>query len=203
MAEERLNGSGLGTRTRSCCGDLLADFDTDRMEQLGREYASDLVVLLPEFVPSNCAAMLLAATKAAPRRRVTCGAAVSWDEQRFDSSHVAHRLFARPEFVALARKLSGLEHIDLDCCWTSCYRIGEFINSHRDGAGRIQLLVCLQAAPGRENGGVLIVDGREIVLTAGDGVAFQATGLDHYTTPLVATENEMHPQRVVLVARYG
>lgn len=192
--------STLEAYTIGLC-DLSADHD--RMEQLGREYASARVVLLPQFVSSDCAAKLLDATKDTPRRRVTCGATVSWDEQQFDSGHVAHRLFARSEYLALARMLSGLGRIDLKCCWTSRYRVGEFINSHRDGDGRIQLLVCLQAPQDRESGGVLVVDGREIDLAPGDGVAFEATALDHFTTPLVATENEMHPQRVVLVARYG
>lgn len=189
--------------TRSCCGDLLAHVDHDRMEQLEREYASARVVLLPQLVSSDHAAMLLDSTKDVPRRRATCGGEVSWDEQQFGSSHVTHRLFARPELMALARMLTGLERIDLKSCWASSYRVGEFINSHRDGEGRIQLLICLQAPQDRENGGALIVDGREIVLAPGDGMAFQATGLDHHTTPLVATESNKHPQRAVLVARYS
>jgi hypothetical protein len=198
-----LTGSGKEAVTRPCCDDPLADLDHDRVEQLRRDYASELVVLLRELVSPDYAAKLLEATKDAPRRRVTCGASVSWDEQRFDSRHVAHQFFARPEFVALARNLSGLDQTDLKCCWTSCYRIGEFINSHRDGDGSIQLLICLKAPAGRENGGVLIVDGRELILAPGDAVAFAATRLDHYTTPLVATENDGDPQRVVVVARYG
>jgi hypothetical protein len=198
-----LNRLGTDALIRSGCGVLLANFNPERIEQLRREYVSNLVVVLPGFVPPDYAAMLLDATKEAPRRRVTCGAEVSWDEQQFGSSHVAHRLFARPAFIAFVRKLSGLQHIDLKYCWTSCYSVGEFINSHRDGDGRIQLLVCLQAPRNRANGGLLTVDGREILLAPGDGVAFQATALDHCTTPLVASENEIHPERVVLVARYG
>jgi hypothetical protein len=66
----------------------------------------------------------------------------------------------------------------------------------------VQLLVCLQAPPSSQNGGKLFVDGTELFLTPGDAVVFEAVRLEHYTTPLVASEDEPDPRRIVLVGRY-
>ena len=47
-----------------------------------------------------------------------------------------------------------------------------------------------------------MVAGTELFLSSGDAVIFEATRLEHHTTPLVATAEEPTPTRTVLVGRY-
>jgi hypothetical protein len=181
----------------------LASLDEQRMTQLACEFTQNRLVVIRQLVDRSHARALLAATKDVPARRVKCGTGgVTWDEQNFSSGHLVYRLFERPEISTLAKRLSGLENIDQLSCWTSCYVAGEYINSHRDGAGSIQVLVCLQAPLASASGGVLIADGREIYLAPGDAVVFDATRVTHRTSALVVTEDDAEPRRVVLVGRY-
>jgi hypothetical protein len=87
-------------------------------------------------------------------------------------------------------------------CWASSYRLGEFINSHPDTAGTIQVLVCRRSPRSADNCGHLVVNGTSLVLVVGDAVVFDATRLDHHTTPLVATDEHAEPQGMVLVGPY-
>jgi hypothetical protein len=43
---------------------------------------------------------------------------------------------------------------------------------------------------------------RQVVLAVGDAGGFDATRLDHHTTPLVATDEDAEPQGMVLVGPY-
>jgi hypothetical protein len=48
----------------------------------------------------------------------------------------------------------------------------------------------------------LVANGTSLVLAVGDAVVFDATRLDHHTTPLVATDEDAEPQGMVLVGPY-
>jgi hypothetical protein len=175
----------------------------DQIDHLARSYATQRFVVIRRLLADHRATALLTATRDAPRQRVTCGhRGVSWDQQNFDADHLAYQLFEVPALVTLVTGLTGMDRIDRISCWTSCYAVGEFINTHRDAAGTIHVLVCLQSPPSTDNGGVLIVEGNDIWLLPGDAVAFEATKLEHSTTPLVASAKEPDPRRVVLVGRY-
>jgi hypothetical protein len=47
-----------------------------------------------------------------------------------------------------------------------------------------------------------VVNSTSLVLAVGDAVVFDATRLDHHTTPLVATDEDAEPQAMVLVGPY-
>lgn len=177
--------------------------DASRLEQLAKQYAAVRFAPIPVLLYPDHARTLLATTANVPARRVQCGNRhVAWDEQSFDPGHPAYQFFEQPGLVELAQTLTGRKAMTGLTCWTSGYRSGEYINPHRDRAGTIQLLVCLQAPRSPQNGGTLIVDGNELFLSPGQAIAFDATSLEHYTTPLTPSEDEPDPQRVVLVGRY-
>lgn len=185
----------------------LVDVD---ISQLAERYQTARFAHIPRFVQPDYAAQLLAATQGVPSKRVVCGSEAvvygiveaEWDEQNFDSDHPAHQFYLTDEVVDFVQSVSGLQAVSQLVCWTSCYRMGEYINPHCDSEGTVQLLVCLQAPPGPQNGGKLIVGGAELFLSPGDTVVFEATSLEHSTTPLIASEDEPDPRRVVLVGRY-
>ena len=149
------------------------------------------------------AAALLATTESVQSRSVMCGDPhIRWDEQLFEAEHPAHQYFRRPKTVNLIHALTGSREVRQTVCWTSGYKVGEYINPHRDRAGSIQLLICLKAPHTPESGGALVINGQEMFLTPGDAVALEASALEHYTTPLLATNDEPDPRRIVLVGRY-
>ncbi len=88
---------------------------------------------------------------------------------------------------------------------TSEYGTGEYINPHVDGAGHVQVVLCVRAsAP--ENGGALCLRHYDeddcYHLAAGDAILFRATEVEHWTVPLVPTTYDPRPERVVICARY-
>lgn len=173
------------------------------LPDLIQHYTSERLVSLPGLIAPNNAYELLMATQAVPARRVWCGLErVTWCEQNFEPGHLAYELFEREQAVGLVTTLTGLSERRGLSVWTSAYGAGEYINPHRDSSGSIQLLVCLQAPSDPVQGGELIVDGTRMFLRPGDAIAFEATTLEHHTTPLIATVDEPDPRRVVLVGRY-
>jgi hypothetical protein len=172
-------------------------------EELSSRYEENRFALIKAFIGPEETKTLLTATYSTPARRVICGIPnVSWDEQNFDPEHPAHQFFWQREITDLIRSMTQLGTIDQLACWTSVYGLGEYINPHCDRGGSIQLLVCLQSPASHRNGGELTVGNQTFFLTAGDAVAFEATKLVHHTTPLVGSESDPNPRRVVLVGRY-
>jgi len=90
-------------------------------------------------------------------------------------------------------------------CWINLYRAGEYISPHRDVAGSIQLLIALVSADS-ECGGIFIanIHGRklEFLLAPGDGMLFEATTVEHYTTPLSPSQSNPEPRRMNAVMRF-
>lgn len=170
---------------------------------LTSQFASQGFVHLPGLIGPDQAAELLASTADVVSRRVECGVEnVTWDEQQLGPGHAGYEFFLQPRLTDLVQTLTGLFAIRKLMCWTSCYGVGEYINPHGDRYGTVQLLVCLKSARTAQQGGYLVVDGTELFLSAGDAVVFEATRLEHHTTPLIASAEEPTPTRVVLVGRY-
>lgn len=173
------------------------------LPDLAERYTKERLVHLPGLISPDEAQQLLASTEYIPARRVWCGLEdVSWHEQTFEPGHPAHDFFEQEPAKNLVMALAGRQSYLGFTSWTSIYRVGEYINQHRDGAGSIQLLVCLQSPPGPANGGELVVGGSRLFLRPGDAVVFEATALEHYTTPIVPTAEDANPHRTVLVGRY-
>jgi hypothetical protein len=174
-----------------------------QQELLVEQYRRDRFVPISGLLDLSNAAALLAATEDVPAYRVrVSGNTDTWDEQNFDPNHPAYQFFEQDILVGFIRTLTGLKRVNQLMAWTSIYRLGEYINPHTDSAGSTQLLVCLKAPRSPEQGGKLVVGGQELFLTPGDAIAFEATSLEHCTTPLIATKDEPEPRRVVLVGRY-
>jgi hypothetical protein len=179
---------------------IRGDLDVTR---LAKEYDSARHVLLPGFVSPEWAANMLAATQDVVAKRVKCRTnIVSWEEQIFIPGHPMHQFFARADMMSLMQAVVGVPCLKLTDCWTSCYQRGEYIEPHTDGRGTTQLLICLQTTAGPECGGELVVANQRYFLKTGDAIGFEATTLEHSTTPLQPTPQEPNPRRVVLVGRY-
>jgi predicted 2-oxoglutarate/Fe(II)-dependent dioxygenase YbiX len=179
----------------------------DQLPELTAAYRAAQFVHLPGLLSPERAAELVATTQSAAVRRVKCGdPGIAFGEQRFASEHPIRRLLAT-ELAPLALALTSADRIIRLACWTLVYGPGEFINSHTDAEGSIHLVVCLQAPPTDTQGGRLILHPDTsaqvaLELAPGDAVAFNAMGVRHRTTPLIASPDAPDPSRVVGVGRY-
>ncbi|KAF0847067.1 hypothetical protein [Nocardia caishijiensis] len=172
------------------------------IHRLASHFTRRRYVHLPGLVRAERAARLLESTEGLARRRVECGLEnVSWDEQELVVGDPGYEFCRSPRLTQLIRMLVGTT-VGPPVCWTSCYSVGEYINPHRDRGGTAQLLLCLKSPLTSSQGGSLILEGAELFLSPGDAVLFEATRLEHHTTPLVASEVDPAPTRTVLVARY-
>jgi hypothetical protein len=91
-------------------------------------------------------------------------------------------------------------------CWVTRCGTSGFIPRHRDRYGTAQLLICL-AVPPVENGGALGLQPPgcsedHLQMGPGDVVVIDATAVDHWITPLIATERVPEPERLAAVGRY-
>jgi hypothetical protein len=176
------------------------------LKEVMSQYEEQQFILIHNFVSVEFAQQLLRTTDGIPMREVICGDKnITFGEQHFTQEHPLFKLFMCQDVLTLVLQLMQADSVASLSCWTSVYGIGQYINAHKDRSGDLQIIVCLQASF-EENGGQLCValsDGeRKFYLTPGDAVIFKASALQHYTTPLVATEQEASPKRVVVVGRY-
>ncbi|QSM02053.1 RNA demethylase [Mycobacterium phage prophi68-1] len=117
-------------------------------------------------------------------------------------------IFCRNTTIAAMERALGVSNIDpkhVDC-WANRYRVGERIAPHRDSSGSVQFIVCLKAPIDLTSGGILHLKVADALfpcpLTPGDALLWEATSIEHWTTPLVATQHEPTPERITLVGRY-
>lgn len=182
---------------------------TEHLPHLQTNYQQDRYVHLPQLISAAQAAEYFEQTEDLPSREVICGIeSVSWDEQSVPPDHDLFQFFTNSQMVALMR---ALLHIEDACypqinCWISRYKVGEYINSHRDKAGTIQAILCLLATD-QKNGGSLALKPREknifFALKPGDAIVFEATTIEHFTTPLISSKDCQYPVRAVAVSRYS
>jgi len=178
------------------------------LRQILATYESDGYAYLPRLLTANDATRLLATTTSVAIERVNCGDdTIRFGEQNFADDHPVARFFAGEPLVRLALSLTRDERVRHLTCWTSVYRVGEFINPHTDAIGDIQVLLCLKAPPAEANAGHLILRADtsqqvSLALRPGDAVVFDATSIRHCTTPLTRSPENPEPLRVVAVGRY-
>lgn len=163
-------------------------------------------VVIRGLASEALAGSLRASTAGLPVFDVDCGiAGVRWREHRPSPGHPMYDLFAHGDLLTWVSANVGRALGASPVCWTSHYLAGQYINEHRDIAGAVQLLLCLDAPP-EGCGGELRFGprgkGGGIFLRRGDGVLFRAAHLLHATSPLTATAECTAPERMVAVARY-
>jgi alkylated DNA repair dioxygenase AlkB len=177
---------------------------------LREQYKEERFALLPLLLSDVTVGRLRRATCGLPSRRVTVRSHehTEWDELDVSSRRELTRVFLTEPAVAVVLDALGRRHVADDdvVCWANRYGVGERIAPHRDAAGTVQLLICLTAPASEASGGILHlstrVGTRALRLMPGDGVLWDATAIEHWTTSLVATLDEPRPERVVLVGRY-
>ena len=182
---------------------------TVHLPHLQTNYQQHRYVHLPQFISATQAAEYFQQIDDLPSRQVNCGIeSVSWDEQSVPPDHDLFRFFAGSQMVALMRALLQIADASQPQinCWISRYKVGEYINAHRDTAGTIQAILCLRAAD-QTKGGLLVLKprGEDIVLALnpGDAIVFEATTIEHFTTPLTSSVDCPSPMRAVAVSRYS
>jgi hypothetical protein len=172
-------------------------------------YQRDGFLLAGQLVSAQQAESFLLETAPLTAQRVSCGRfGVSWKEQAVPVDTSLHGFF-----VDATTLISGLifpgatpppAHLQ---CWTSIYNSGEYINAHRDGVGALQIVLCLESSGSRMGGMLGLQVGHELVrlldLRPGDAAIFDATRVEHFTTPVAPSSECRHPRRVVAVARYS
>jgi hypothetical protein len=188
------------------CG--VCGLNSESKTHLSALYQEHRFVFIPHFISSSRAAELLACCEGLAVRRVICGIpGVSWDELSVERGHELYDFFSSEEVLNVLAKLLGLKRFNFArlTSWISSYRVGEYINPHRDRSGSIQVIVGLSALP-EECGGTLILHPNEnpatYFLGSGDCLIFEATSVEHCTSPILATPNYPEPRRIVAVARY-
>lgn len=191
--------------TQSDTDDTSQIFVSHPTQDMIDSYQDTRLTLRRGFISGRVAGLLLKATEIVPVRKVICGDSnIQFGEQILAEDHAVFRFFMREDVLALTQRLMRTDRVASLRCWTSIYEIGQYINEHKDGKGDLQIIICLQA-PRQNAGGQLCIDladgTHKISLAPGDAVFFKATDLQHYTTPLVATGDEIC-RRVVAIARY-
>ena len=171
-------------------------------------YERERHVLLPGLLPADQAARLANLTVVLPSRRVTVQSdqPSEWDELTVEPGSELHSVLLHdPARAKVLEALAAGEFGNVKC-WANRYRAGEWIARHRDASGTVQLLVCLRAPADETCGGILHLappaGPLACPLGPGDAVLWEATTIEHWITPLVATAADPEPERVVLVGRY-
>jgi hypothetical protein len=175
---------------------------------LRNRYASDRLVVLRQFAGPEEVDRILQESSAWPKRTVIVrqGDPASWLSQQVPGDSLLHARLLSDPILNLVRAISATSSTLVTTqCWTNIYRAGEFISPHRDAGGTMQLMLSL-ASPPPECGGVFVASlhgtPREIPLGPGDAVLFQATAIEHQTTPLLPSPACPHPLRITAVMRY-
>lgn len=177
------------------------------LEMLTERYHTQKFLLLPQFLDAPETGRLLASTKAIPIRRVICGNPdIHFGQQNFVETHPLGCFFHERQVVEMVLALAQATRLHFCRCWTLVYGPGEYINAHRDRAGQSQLLICLRSPSDAKCGGSLLLNAptgsQQVFLTQGDAILFEASGVEHATTPLLSSEQDPYPQRVIAVGRY-
>lgn len=177
-----------------------------RLDEIVSQYRALRFALVRRFISREMASSLLAAADGDPVREVICqDDNVRFGEQDFFEGHPIFEFFRSDLLLPLARRALQKDDTPELLCWTSVYGLGQYINPHKDIAGDVQIIVCLQA-PAQEHGGALFISlpegEQEVILAPGDAVIFKASALTHRTTPLIATPDNPAPKRAVAVGRY-
>jgi hypothetical protein len=188
----------------------------ETMQELVRTYQVTWLSFIPGFIDPVTVQELLRATRAIPTRMVTSsketppgGRVIHWPNHDFGEIHPVYKFFGQPALIEMAKRLTGRASIAKTkrLCWATACGKGQEVGPHRDSTGLIHLAIGLQSTDGPKYGGELAVvmeDKAEerVFLEPGDAVWFDAKRLLHYTTPLIPSERNPDPVRVVILGRY-
>ena len=169
-------------------------------------YFGNQVKLFRQFISAKDAAFFLDTAKSLSKRKVICKADnVSFSEQAIPPDHELHNFFSSKQILAISQELLNVQStLKRMLCWTSIYQKHEFINPHKDVSGDLQLLLCLQNDGFKDQGLFCFQfenETHKIFLNPGDLLFFEATKIEHYTTPIFESETNPNPYRTVAVAR--
>jgi alkylated DNA repair dioxygenase AlkB len=176
---------------------------------LARDWAARGVALAKGALDGACAARWEAETRDRPggQRCVPRFPLVTWFEQSWldaERAEPCDGLALNPSFYDQCHAISGLGPFDpaQTQVWINRYQPGDWIPPHEDKSGDVQVLVCLEAPPAGETGGVLHVLDQPYPLATGDVVLFRASGLEHRMTQIEGdTRGASGASRVVFIVR--
>lgn len=179
----------------------------ESLEKLAEQYHTQKFLLFPQFIAVSQTERLLTSTETIPVRTVICGnPQIHFGQQHFEETHPLVRLFHERQVVGMILVIAQATRLHSCRCWTSVYEPGEYISAHRDRAGDMQLLICLRSPLHADCGGILLLKlptgEQQVFLTPGDALLFEASGIEHATTPLLRTGKDPYPKRIVAVGRY-
>lgn len=167
--------------------------------------------VIPQFFSREEAHYYDEVTSHLSKRRVTTGHQFeygSYDSQSIKQDCILWKVFLNKKLVRIIRLALGLKpEVPLRnmISWLHRYRLGEQIAPHKDAGGDIQLVVLLRK-PAPENGGTLFLRlagiDEPLHLGVGDALLFLASQIEHYSTPLIKSQKEQSPKKIVAVARY-
>lgn len=173
------------------------------------EYKKSRLLVLRSFLTEKSADLTYQQTRVLHSRRVcvTQELDMRWSEQVICENSDIYRSCGSAPVVKLMSSIGGSAAgcaLSMYQCWINNYVDDEYVTPHCDVAGSIQALVCLKSWA---NGGnlVAVIGGREkeIYLSKGDAVLFEASKITHYTTPMRPVYGlSGRRERVTLAARY-
>jgi len=176
---------------------------------LAADWAACGVALAPGALDTATAARWEAETRDRPggQRCVPRFPMVTWFEQSWVEAERAEPcdgLALNAAFYAQVEAITGAGPFDpvQTQVWINRYQPGDWIPPHADRSGDVQLLVCLEAPPAGERGGILHVEDQPYPLATGDMVLFRASGLEHRMTQIEGDQRgPSGAARVVFVVR--
>lgn len=141
----------------------------------------------------------------APSKRVTVGSSNEfWTEYAVRSRSALGAFLKARSVFDLAQAAARQALSRQITIWAQSYQAGERIAWHRDSAGEIQLLLCIQS-PGENAGGEFRLRANEteiaLRLEDGDALLFKASALPHSTTRIIGAATGA-PQRITAAARF-
>lgn len=158
------------------------------------------------WLPAEEARQLYVSVEALPIHSVYANT----EGTRFGTQHIgpgtpAANLLWTSALQITREKYAPEAHLDRVETWISAYRPGEYIDSHRDREGSVQLLVCLDNSA--ERGGETVLScldatTRTFLLQPGDALVFRAREVYHWTTPVRSRTATERALRTVAVGRY-
>jgi hypothetical protein len=186
--------------------DFSDDHEREILEPVCAAYSRYRWVYIPKFIAADHLPAFITETLASTSRRVTVGLQKYWwTEYAIDRASGLGSLLTSEQVHTLAEKASGRELSRNTSIWAQAYHVGERIAWHRDGAGEIQLLVCLQATAPECGGAFCLRADRKqetLNLKAGDAILFKASQLPHSTTVICLPTAHTPSPRVTAVARF-
>jgi hypothetical protein len=180
---------------------------SESWQHLRNSYASERLVVIRRLAGSEDVRRIISESPLWAKRSVYVRPedGVTWLSQDVPKDSFLSGFFHSDRILHIVRTVSGITlPLVRTESWTNLYRTGEYISRHRDAAGSIQLLLAL-ISPEIDCGGAFVarIQGclREFILEPGDAVLFEATAVEHFTTPLRPSESTPDPTRVNAVMR--